>query len=101
MEAPRSFMEGREIATFEPTVLADVDKSYKISCKEAFGPVVIIEKFNNFNRAIEETNDSVYGLQTGIFTRDINKAMKAFEELEVGGVVVLPRQRAAADRRVV
>ena len=44
--------------------------------------------FNDFDDAIDEVNDSVFGLQAGIFTRDLYKAQKAWDELEVGGVII-------------
>ena len=53
---------------------------------QAFGPVAILSRFSDFEVALEEVNDSRFGLQAGIFTRDIHKAMRAWEVLEVGGV---------------
>ncbi|MFG1490989.1 aldehyde dehydrogenase family protein, partial [Oceanospirillum sp. HFRX-1_2] len=59
-----------------------------VSCQEAFGPVAILSKFSDYDAALEEVNNSDFGLQAGIFTKDIYKAQKAWDELEVGGVVI-------------
>lgn len=81
---------------FEPTVLSNVPRNCDIVRKEAFGPVVIFEQVASFDDGIREVNDSEYGLQAGIFTNDINLARKAFEKLDVGGVIVndVPTWRA-------
>jgi acyl-CoA reductase-like NAD-dependent aldehyde dehydrogenase len=73
---------------YEATILENVDPSLKISCREAFGPVVTIEPFSDFKEACKIVNNSVYGLQAGVFTRDIHHAFYAFKEIEVGGVVI-------------
>ena len=78
----------RHGAFYEATFLEDVDPKQKISCVEAFGPVATVEPYADFADACARVNDSVYGLQAGVFTRDIHKAFYAFNELEVGGVVV-------------
>ncbi len=78
----------RHGAFYEATFLEKVDPGQKISCVEAFGPVATIEPYSDFADACARVNDSVYGLQAGVFTRDIHKAFWAFNELEVGGVVV-------------
>ncbi len=79
---------GREGSLMQPAVLADISKSMKLSCVEAFGPVCGVQPFDDFYQVLEELNDSVYGLQAGVFTRDMGKVMRAFEELEVGGLMV-------------
>lgn len=71
-----------------PTVLVDVPTDAKVSCEEVFGPVVILERFGTFDAAIERANDSRYGLQAGVFTRDLSSALRAFRELEFGGVII-------------
>jgi acyl-CoA reductase-like NAD-dependent aldehyde dehydrogenase len=78
------FLEG----IFQPTVLADVPPSEKVSCEEIFAPVVHINRFSDFDEAIDLVNDSKYGLQAGIFTNDIHKALQAARKLEVGGVMI-------------
>jgi acyl-CoA reductase-like NAD-dependent aldehyde dehydrogenase len=78
----------REGAMLEATLLEGVDRNTKIYQEEAFGPVAIISKFSKFEDALNEVNDSKFGLQAGIFTRDIFKAMDAWDKLDVGGVVI-------------
>ncbi|MFK7896753.1 MAG: aldehyde dehydrogenase family protein [Myxococcota bacterium] len=78
----------RDGAMLDATLLEDVAPNSDVVCQEAFGPVAILSRFNDFDRALEEVNDSVFGLQAGIFTRDLYKAQKAWDTLEVGGVVI-------------
>lgn len=73
---------------FQPTVLVNVPLTEKVSCEEVFAPVVHINTFTEFDEAINLVNDSKYGLQAGIFTNDIHKALKAAKKLEVGGVMI-------------
>ena len=86
----------RDGAFLEATLLENVPKDEKICRQEAFGPVAVLSPFNRFKEALAEVNDSRFGLQTGIFTRDIYKAHQAWNELEVGGVVIgdIPSWRA-------
>jgi acyl-CoA reductase-like NAD-dependent aldehyde dehydrogenase len=79
---------GRKGALLEATLLEDVPKDQTLVCKEAFGPVAILSGFRDFDAALAEVNDSAFGLQAGVFTRDLYRAQRAFEELEVGGVVI-------------
>ena len=79
---------GRDGAMLEPTLLENVPRSAKVCAKEAFGPVAVLSRFREFDDALDEVNDSVYGLQAGVFTRDIYKAHRAWDTLEVGGVVI-------------
>ena len=71
-----------------PTILTGVNPQHKISCEEAFAPVVVVYKYTNINEAIKQVNDSEYGLQAGLFTRDASTIFKAYEDLDVGGLVV-------------
>jgi len=71
-----------------PTVLLHVDASASVSCREAFAPVVIINKVASVEEAIAAVNASMYGLQAGIYTRDIQTAFAAASALEVGGVMI-------------
>ena len=73
---------------FRPTVLADVPVHAQVCSNEAFAPVVVTFPFHDLDDAIGRVNDSMYGLQTGIFTNDLSGAWRAFAELEVGGVIV-------------
>ncbi len=79
---------GLEGSMFEATVLENVPVEQKIVSKEAFGPVAVISRFKDFDSALNMINESVYGLQAGIFTRDIHKVNKAWDTLEVGGVII-------------
>lgn len=72
----------------EPTVLTDVARDMKVYKDEIFGPVIVLQKFSDFYDAIDMVNDSRYGLQAGVFTKGLEKAMKAFEEIEAGGVMI-------------
>ena len=78
----------REGAMLEATLLEDVDRSAKAYREEAFGPVAILSKFTDWDEALAEINDSKFGLQAGIFTRDIHKILEAWDHLDVGGIVV-------------
>jgi acyl-CoA reductase-like NAD-dependent aldehyde dehydrogenase len=78
----------REGAMLQATLLEDVSKGEDVVCKEAFGPVALLTKFSDFDKALDEVNDSVFGLQAGIFTRDLYRAKRAWNKLEVGGVVI-------------
>ncbi len=78
----------REGAMLEATLLENVPRSCDICAKEAFGPVAVLSKFSDFAEALAEVNDSHYGLQAGVFTRDIYKANRAWDTLEVGGVII-------------
>jgi len=78
----------RDGAMVSPAVLTGTSPAMRVNCKEIFGPVVTVEKFSNFDAALAEVNHSDFGLQAGIFTRDFLRIIKAFETLEVGGVIV-------------
>ena len=73
---------------FEPTVLARTTHEMKVSCREAFAPLVTVSPFEDFDAAIRAVNDSPFGLQAGVFTPDAGRAWRAFESLEVGGVMI-------------
>lgn len=72
----------------EPTVLTDTSSDMRVNCAEVFAPVVTIQPYDDFREAVREINNSPYGLQTGAFTNDARLIQFAFEELEVGGVIV-------------
>jgi acyl-CoA reductase-like NAD-dependent aldehyde dehydrogenase len=73
---------------FPPTVLTDVPLTAQVCSNEAFAPLVVAFPFRELDDAIALVNDSMFGLQTGVFTNDLAGAWKAFAELEVGGVIV-------------
>jgi acyl-CoA reductase-like NAD-dependent aldehyde dehydrogenase len=78
----------RNGAMLEATLLENVSCDQDVVWQEAFGPVAVLSKFEDFDAALDEVNDSVFGLQAGIFTRDLYKAHAAWDRLEVGGVVI-------------
>ncbi|WP_397416420.1 aldehyde dehydrogenase family protein [Phenylobacterium sp.] len=78
----------REGAMLEATLLEGVSRKAALYAEEAFGPVAILSKFSDFKDAMNEVNDSKFGLQAGIFTRDLFKMMDAWDHLDVGGVVI-------------
>lgn len=86
----------RKGAVVEATVLSHVTSAMKVSCQEVFGPVVTVTPYRQFEDAIEALNQSEYGLQSGVFTQDVNKAFHAFRRLEVGAVLIneIPTFRA-------
>lgn len=75
-------------ACYLPTLISDVNRKMKVVCEEAFAPVAVVQPFSNFAQAIKMVNDSAFGLQMGVFTRDLDNAFTAFEEADVGGVIV-------------
>ena len=85
----------RHRSTIEPTVLTGVPASAKIACREAFGPVVGINTYETLDEAIASVNDSEYGLQAGIYTRDIQKAFRTAQKVHVGGFMIneIPQYR--------
>ncbi|MFN4112802.1 MAG: aldehyde dehydrogenase family protein [Sphingomonadaceae bacterium] len=78
----------REGAMLEATLLENVPRDTDAVREEAFGPLAILSKFTDWDAALAEVNDSKFGLQAGLFTRDLHKVMKAWDKLEVGGVCV-------------
>jgi glyceraldehyde-3-phosphate dehydrogenase (NADP+) len=73
---------------FGPTILVDADPASQVCSEEAFAPIVVAARFGDFEAALAQVNDSRFGLQAGIFTNDLAHAWRAFEALEVGGVIV-------------
>ncbi len=78
----------RDGVFFDATLLENVERHVKVYRTEAFAPIATLEPFVDFQDAVRIVNDSVYGLQAGIFTKNIDHAFYAFNELEVGGVVI-------------
>jgi acyl-CoA reductase-like NAD-dependent aldehyde dehydrogenase len=72
----------------EPALLENVPRTERIWYDEVFGPVACLATYQNFDDALDDVNDSAYGLQAGVFTRDLYKAQRAWDRLEVGGVIV-------------
>ena len=88
----------RDRAMLNATLVENVPRGEDLCTQEVFGPVAVLSKFSDFDAALAEINDSIYGLQAGIFTRDIQKAHRAWDRLDVGGVVIgdVPSWRADA-----
>jgi len=79
---------GRNGAFMEPTVLTGTKPSMKVCGEEAFAPVVTLEPYDSFEEAVAEVNRGRYGLQAGVFTKDSGRIFYAYENLEVGGVII-------------
>ena len=77
----------RKGTLLEPTVLTGTKPEMKVNCQEIFAPVVTVEPYTDFAAALREVNNSPYGLQAGLFTRDAKLIFQAYEELEVGGLI--------------
>ncbi|MDO8685008.1 MAG: aldehyde dehydrogenase family protein [Armatimonadota bacterium] len=73
---------------FEPTVLENVSPDVKVACREAFAPLVAVQSFDKFEDAVRMVNDSEYGLQAGVFTNNLRNIVYAYNELEVGQVII-------------
>ncbi|MBU0668658.1 MAG: aldehyde dehydrogenase family protein [Alphaproteobacteria bacterium] len=79
---------GREGRMLEATLLENVDKAARVVNEEAFGPVAVLMKFDDFDAALKEVNRSEFGLQAGIFTRDLFKVLDAWDRVECGGICI-------------
>lgn len=75
-------------ALYSPTVLTDVPADAKVCAAEVFAPLVGLYPFSRFDDALREVNRSAFGLQAGVFTSNLEHALRAFDELDVGGVIV-------------
>jgi acyl-CoA reductase-like NAD-dependent aldehyde dehydrogenase len=78
----------RDGAMLEATLLEGVARETKLNIEEAFGPVAFLMRFSSFDEALDIVNDSKFGLQAGIFTRDLFQVLDAWDRLDVGGVVI-------------
>ena len=78
----------RDKKIYVPTILTRVPKDSPVMRKEIFGPVIAVEPYKNFKQAVQMVDDSVYGLQAGVFTKDINRILHAFNNIEAGGIIV-------------
>ncbi|MGA2415471.1 MAG: aldehyde dehydrogenase family protein [Candidatus Sulfotelmatobacter sp.] len=78
---------GRDGSMVNPTVLTGTKAEMKVNCQEIFGPVVTVEPYKNFDEALRRMNNSNFGLQAGLFTRDVKLLFQAYDELEVGGLI--------------
>ena len=73
---------------FFPTILTDTQPSMGVECEEVFAPIITVIRYEDFDEALALASKSAYGLQLGVFTRDISRILRAFEDSEVGGVVI-------------
>jgi acyl-CoA reductase-like NAD-dependent aldehyde dehydrogenase len=73
---------------YPPTILVDAPLDAKVCSEEAFAPLVVLARFSDFEAAVSQANDSRFGLQAGVFTNDLGDAFRAFDGLEVGGVIL-------------
>jgi glyceraldehyde-3-phosphate dehydrogenase (NADP+) len=78
----------RDGRMWRPTLVADADESMRISCQEVFAPLVVLYRYDDVDDALGRAGESSFGLQAGVFTRDLGVVEKAFERLETGGVMV-------------
>jgi acyl-CoA reductase-like NAD-dependent aldehyde dehydrogenase len=77
----------RRGSLMDATVLTETKPAMRVNCLEVFAPVVTVEPYDDFNDALRRVNDSPFGLQAGLFTRDARLIFRAFDELQVGGVI--------------
>lgn len=78
----------REGRVLYPTILSDVRAEMKVMCQEAFAPLVSLYEYDSFEEAVKMVEDSPYGLQAGVYTNDLKKAMYAIDRINVGGIMV-------------
>ncbi|HEX9774148.1 MAG TPA: aldehyde dehydrogenase family protein [Actinomycetota bacterium] len=88
----------REDPFYVPTVLADTTPAMKVCAEEVFGPVVAVSRYETFDEAIATVNFSPYGLQAGVFTRDVDRVFLAHRDLEVGAVIANDQSAYRADQ---
>ena len=87
----------RDGMVYYPTVLSEVDEEMKVVSEEAFAPVASIISSDDFESALKQANDTKYGLQVGVFTKDINRVFKAVRRLNFGGVIINDTPNFRAD----
>jgi acyl-CoA reductase-like NAD-dependent aldehyde dehydrogenase len=75
-------------AMFEPTILTETTAQMRVNREEIFAPVITVSRYQSFDEALAIANDTDFGLQSGLFTQDINRIMRAWEEIQVGGLQV-------------
>ena len=77
----------REDPFYRPTVLVRTEPDMKVRCQEIFGPVITVGAYSDFDTALAEVNNSDYGLQAGVFTKNVDLLFKAWRDIEVGGLI--------------
>jgi len=78
----------RNKAVLMPTILAHTNKNMNVNSHEVFAPLITLTEFHDFNEAVHHVNDSQFGLQAGVFTKNIDNAFYAFNNIEAGGVII-------------
>lgn len=78
----------REANLWQPTVLTDVQPEMRVSCQEVFAPLVSLIPYSDIKQAIASVDEGNFGLQAGVFTRELNIVKQAFDDIEVGGLMV-------------
>ena len=78
----------RQGALLEPTLLSQVKPEMKVVCQEVFAPIASIMAYGDFPEALRELADTAYGLQAGIYTKNIPKALEAIHALDFGGIMI-------------
>jgi acyl-CoA reductase-like NAD-dependent aldehyde dehydrogenase len=91
--------EANDDGTVQPTILDDVTPDMKVSCEEVFGPVLALQSVADVDEGIALANDTRYGLQAGIFTGDLDAALRASQQLQFGGVTVNESPTFRADQQ--
>jgi acyl-CoA reductase-like NAD-dependent aldehyde dehydrogenase len=87
----------REGAVYWPTVLANVQPEMKVVADEVFAPVASVLPYDDFENALEQANATEFGLQVGVFTRDIDRVLRAVQRLNFGGVIINDTPNFRAD----
>jgi len=87
----------REGTVYYPTVLTNVESDMKVIAEEVFAPVASVISSEDFESALQQANDSKFGLQVGVFTKDIDRMLKAIKRLNFGGVIVNDTPNFRAD----
>lgn len=77
-----------EGSVVQPTVVVKAGPELRVNCQEIFAPVVTVQTYSEFDEALQAVNNSDYGLQAGVFTNDLKLVWRAYETLEVGGVII-------------
>lgn len=78
----------RNKAMLEPTIISDAGKEINVNAKEVFAPLMTMTEFDDFKKAVDEVDESDFGLQAGVFTNNMKNAFYAYDNIEVGGVVI-------------
>ncbi|MDR1728060.1 MAG: aldehyde dehydrogenase family protein [Acidobacteriota bacterium] len=80
--------EAKGTRFYLPTILGNLMPNMKVWSQEVFGPLLMVNSYRDFDEAIRAVNDSIYGLQAGVYTRDLSLAIRAAREIECGGVII-------------